>query len=178
MSDRRRIRAEWHDYNDGVYFVTVCCFRKKFYFGNIQDNTMKYSLVGQIARQCISEIPKHFNYVELWNYVVMPNHIHLVLAIGGVPQKQTDDNIGFLKPKRHEAPEKQDFHHNSALAVVVGQLKSSITRLAGLKGKEMKWQSKYYDNIISNKDAYDYIMNYIDNNVENWSQDKLCTDMD
>ena len=31
-------RANWHDYNGGVYFVTICTKNRKHYFGEIVAN--------------------------------------------------------------------------------------------------------------------------------------------
>lgn len=82
MSDRHTVRADWHDYNGGIYFVTICSHDKKHIFGAIKNGGIAYSSSGGIVNRCLSAIPDHHNDVELLNYVVMPNHIHMVLAVG------------------------------------------------------------------------------------------------
>lgn len=37
MTDRHRFRAQWHDYNDGIYFVTICSHEKRHVFGHIRN---------------------------------------------------------------------------------------------------------------------------------------------
>ncbi len=48
MGDRHQFRAKWHDYNCGVYFVTICSFEKKHSFGRISDNMFYPSELGEI----------------------------------------------------------------------------------------------------------------------------------
>lgn len=188
MSDRHQFRATWHDYNDGLYFVTICCADKKYYFGDITDSTMQLSEIGKIADIQIREIPTHFKNAEILNSVIMPNHIHIVIAINGphvgtllkasaanvlpiceLPAK--DESLGCLKPRRHDAPESQDFHHNTQLSIIIRCLKGGITREAHLLGYHFEWQPRFHEHIIRHQRAYDNIMNYIDSNVDKWGND-------
>ncbi|MDY4407201.1 MAG: transposase, partial [Sodaliphilus sp.] len=73
MSDRHRFRAEWHNYQEGVFFVTICAHAKKCLFGHIQDGNIHFSKIGKIIYECISEIPNHHQDTKVWNYVIMPN---------------------------------------------------------------------------------------------------------
>ena len=82
MSDRHTFRAYWHDYNRGIYFVTICTHQKQHVFGDISNGHINYSIIGKIVLKCLHSIPKHNKDVELWNYIIMPNHIHMVLAVG------------------------------------------------------------------------------------------------
>ena len=82
MSDRHTFRAEWHDYNSGIYFVTICSKDKQHIFGRIENGIMIMSDIGKIINECLTSIPNHHKDVELWNHVVMPNHIHIVLVVG------------------------------------------------------------------------------------------------
>ena len=86
MADRHQFRAKWHSYEDGIYFVTICSHKKTHIFGQINANEMRLNTLGHIVESCISEIPKHHSDVEIWNYVVMPNHVHMVIAVGRVLQ--------------------------------------------------------------------------------------------
>ena len=134
MSDRHRFRAEWHNYQEGVFFVTICAHAKKCLFGHIQDGNIHFSKIGKIINECISEIPNHHQDTKVWNYVIMPNHIHIVLHI--TPKSPTEDyqnlksehtNLGCLKVANHSEI-CEDFHHNSRLSVIIGSFKASVTR--------------------------------------------------
>lgn len=172
--DRHQFRADWHEYNEGVYFVTICCADKVHYFGEITDGVMNLSEIGTIAETCILSIPKHLPDVEIWSHVIMPNHIHMIVAVGtrhGASASGASSNIGCLKARRHDAPESQDFHHNSRLAVTMSQFKSSVSRISKTANLKFKWQERFYETIIRNQRAYDNIVAYIESNVENWTGD-------
>ena len=70
-----------HNYNEGTFFVTICTHERKHYFGNIIDEKMCLSKLGVYTEYCISQIPIINKHVILHSYVVMPNHIHLVICI-------------------------------------------------------------------------------------------------
>ena len=141
MSDRHAFRAEWHVYNSGIYFVTICSKDKQHIFGKIKDNIMILSDIGKIVERCILDISNYHINVELWNHVIMPNHIHMVINVGTQPapvgtryiaseepMQTAGQNMGCLRAPRHGEP-CEDFHHNCSLAVVVGTFKAAVTRL-------------------------------------------------
>lgn len=139
--------------------------------------------IGKVIKSSIEALTKHISDTELWNFVVMPNHIHMVIAVGtrhgasasnspnGASVSERPNRLGCLNPRRHESPESQDFHHNSRLAVIIGQLKSTVKRITNKENRQFAWQSRYHEHIIRTQRAYENIMNYIDNNVERWGAD-------
>lgn len=127
-SDRHAFRAAWHDYNCGIYFVTICCHEKRHLFGKISDGSMQLSAIGSIAQNCIKMIPQHNTSVEVWNYIVMPNHIHMVISVQTPETSRPSHSLGCLKPPRH-GEECENYHHDSILAVVIGTFKAAVTRL-------------------------------------------------
>lgn len=42
---------------------------------------MELNAIGQLAEKIWLEIPQHFPFVELGNFVIMPNHTHGILII-------------------------------------------------------------------------------------------------
>ncbi len=42
-------RAQWHDYNGGAYFITICTHQHRHYFGEILDGKMRLTQVGECA---------------------------------------------------------------------------------------------------------------------------------
>lgn len=189
MENRHQFRADWHDYNGGIYFVTICCAEKRHYFGEITfDETigMRFcaSALGFIVEESIQAIPSYYSDVDILNYVVMPNHIHLIIAVGtrffaSANERSSASNLGCLRQRSHEAPEAQDFHHNSRLASIVGAFKAGVTRqartrkIASLPANGRIWQPRYYEHIIRDQRAFENITNYINSNVENWYRDQL-----
>lgn len=199
-ANRHQSRADWHDYCDGVYFVTICSADKKHIFGEITDGEMRLSELGMITADCLHEIPAHHPDAEIISHVVMPNHLHIIIAITGpaignpgipghapvgtryiasssaesiIASPGAKSNIlGCLKPPKH-GEICNDFHHNSRLAVIVGSFKAAVTRLARTRyiASLPVWQSRFHEHIIRNQHALDNIMTYIDENVSRWDKD-------
>lgn len=85
MADRHQFRANWHPYDEGLYFVTICCADKRHLFGKIVGAQFIASTLGSLVKENIEQIPSYYNDVEILNHVVMPNHIHIVISIGKSP---------------------------------------------------------------------------------------------
>lgn len=74
----------WDYGNNGAYYITICTKNRIHFFGNIIDTdvpTMQLNAFGEIAHKYWMEIPDHFPFVELANFVIMPNHTHGILII-------------------------------------------------------------------------------------------------
>ena len=81
--------SRWNYGNNATYFITICTRHREHYFGEIVEtrfiasvaHEMQLSELGKIAGQCWNKIPKHFPFVMLDEFVVMPNHVHGIIAI-------------------------------------------------------------------------------------------------
>ena len=77
-------RAWWHQYKEGVYYVTICTKNRENYFGRIEDGVMEMSEMGKCLNEQIlltSEMRADMN-VEIPLFSIMPNHVHLIVVIG------------------------------------------------------------------------------------------------
>lgn len=98
-SDRHAFRASWHDYNEGIYFVTICTAGRRHIFGQVIDGKM------------------------VLNHVVMPNHNHILMQIVGTRYIASahsslhSQNTGALKPPMHGEATVNN-HFNSRLSVI------------------------------------------------------------
>lgn len=140
-------RAEWHDYSGGRYFITICTHQWHSYLGRIDAEGMHLSPIGQYVDESLRSISSHYPYAAVPLYVVMPNHVHLLLDI-----------IEY---------------HEMAVASVIGGFKSAITRYANTHRLPFRWQSRFYDHIIHDMHESSMIEGYISNNVANWQYDKF-----
>ncbi len=61
------------------------------------------------------------------------------------------------------------------LSVIVGGLKSAVSRFAHQNNIPFKWQTRFHDHIIRNWNEIKYISQYIENNVIKWEFDKFHT---
>lgn len=176
---RKYPRADFLDYNIGDYFVTICTKNKLHYFGYIKDGEMHLSMVGQFLRDNIESTTIHFPEARVLNYVVMPNHVHLIVSIGdneNIPRQNKCVNRGKLNGAAALAvaagrDPTMSTHHNTRLAVIVGSMKSATSRFAKRNDIEFGWQPRFHDHLIRGPHDGDNIWNYINNNVNNWEKD-------
>ena len=78
-------RLQNWDYGwNAIYFVTICTKNRRHFFGEITNGKMHLSPVGAIADVLWHELTNHFDNIELDAFVVMPNHIHGIIAINNV----------------------------------------------------------------------------------------------
>ena len=77
----KTVRADWIDYNNGDFFVTICTKDKLHYFGNIENDNINLSVVGEFVLHAIKNISIHSPYCEVLDFVIMPNHVHLILSV-------------------------------------------------------------------------------------------------
>lgn len=155
---RKNIRAKFHDYSGGEYFVTICTEDKELYFGSIKDGKMYFSAIGRFAHEALELLHTHYSYVEVPLFVVMPNHVHAIICI-----RESADAPGSIPTVR------------TALGVVVGGYKQSVTRYARRINIDFDWQSRYHDHIIRDTADLNKIGEYIENNVARWDSDCFCT---
>ena len=97
---RHTPRANWHKYNGAEYFVTICTGGREHYFGEVHDGQTQLSAVGECLQQEIEKTKiVRCGDVEIPLYVIMPNHVHMIVIIHGCRRdalnasaNQTDTN--------------------------------------------------------------------------------------
>ena len=149
LAKRKSPRATWLDYNEGEYFVTVCTQGHKHFFGNIHQGKMLLSEIGKHLVACIENTPHHQPHIRIVQYVVMPNHFHMILHISDNGASET------------AAP------YNSQIPKFVSLLKRYCNRKYG----KNIWQRSYNDHIIRGEADYFKILEYIDTNTARWQKD-------
>ncbi|MBP5710742.1 MAG: hypothetical protein J6W84_07185 [Bacteroidales bacterium] len=95
-------RAQWHDYNGGKYFVTICTHGREHYFGEISGGQMNLSEIGKYTNTVIQTTSTHNHYAEIPLYVIMPNHLHLIVVIDdengeNVPWCENDGTVSWCE---------------------------------------------------------------------------------
>ena len=82
LPTRKKVRLKEYDYsNCGMYFITICIKNRKEIFGTIQGNKICLTETGKIAEEHIYNLEEIFDNIEIDEYVVMPNHIHMIINI-------------------------------------------------------------------------------------------------
>ncbi len=82
----------WDYAANGYYFITICTQNRECWFGSISEGKMKLSAIGGVAQKCWQDIPKHFPFVQLDAFVIMPNHIHGIIIIN-----KPDENVSNVE---------------------------------------------------------------------------------
>ena len=143
---RKNIRLTHYDYSSpGEYFVTICTKDRKFLFGDIKNGKMRYTQIGKIVCDEIIDLPCHYKNVSVDSFVVMPNHVHMIITIS--------KEACCANPLK--------------LGNIVGLFKSGVSRKAGTP----VWQRGYYDHIIRDGEDLFNIRCYIENNPLKWEND-------
>lgn len=159
FKNRRHLRLNNYDYsNNGAYFITVCTQGRRNILSRIIVGEgfhplpiVELTKIGIEIENTINFINDNYRNVFIEKYVIMPNHIHLILYLGY-------ENLGG--------------HGNPPLQKIVGQLKSFTTKKYG----KILWQRSYYDHIIRNENEYAEIWSYIDSNPSKWLEDEYFTE--
>ena len=167
-------RATWHDYNGGAYFATICTRDMEHYFGEIVSGEMNMTEIGEYVQQCIKNIPQHNTYANVPAFVVMPNHVHLIVII----DDENADSICRDVPWRVSTFGKNETMQTIAnqqgrLSTMIGGFKQSVTRYANANSISFAWQTRFHDRIIRDCDEMNRIAEYIENNVARWESDEF-----
>ena len=147
-----RLRA--HDYStEGAYFITIRSKGREPVFGRVVVGPsiarlpeVCLSPEGKAVEAAILGISSHYPTVQVEQFVIMPNHIHLLLRL--------------------EKPESRAMH-GPTVAVVIQQMKGYASKLAG----RSLWQLRYYDHVVRDGQDYDRIVEYVQNNPAKWTED-------
>jgi len=148
LPKRKSIRLKKYDYSTpGVYFVTLCTKSRDAILSEIvvgasiaRPKEIHLTKYGKIVENAIKNIPKYYPVIYVDNYVIMPDHIHLLLQI------HSDVN-----GRPMVAP---------TIDRVIQQTKGFITKQIGFP----IWQKSFYDHIVRGENDYKEIWEYIESN--------------
>ena len=169
-SESTRLKSWDYGWN-ASYFVTICTKGKVYSFGNIVAEEILLSDVGKIAKECWIEIPFHFPFVHLGEFIVMPNHVHGIINIR--KSSVETQNFASLPNQNYRQKTLNKFGPQSKnLGSVVRGFKIGVTKQARSIDQEFSWQPRYHDHIIRDEESYQRISEYIQWNPRNWKTDK------
>ena len=194
-------RLQNWDYGwNASYFVTICTKNREHYFGNIVDGKMQLSDIGKIVESEWVKSPeiRPDMKLELGEFVVMPNHFHVIVIIGKNKYNRRDGGdgvgggVGGGRDAMHcvstDTDTDTDIDTNTNtntntkinnqfgpqrknLASIMRGFKSSVTIQTHKTNVDFAWQSLYDDRIIRDNQSFDRIRNYINTNIKNWKND-------
>jgi putative transposase len=159
---RKNIRLKEFDYTtNGAYFVTFCTYEKQCTLGKVTaEANVDLSSFGRIIHDEIANTNNVRTDILVDDFVVMPNHVHVIVFLMGDEDGQKNE---FGKPRK------------SSLASVINLFKSYATRkIRLLTGNPILivWQGRYHDHVIRNEQELQIYREYIRDNPGNWLDDE------
>lgn len=179
MKQRISPRRKDYDYTSpGWYFITICTKDREHYFGEIcRDDSVNHPIMmlNELGKYCNKEIERLSirQTVDVHEYIVMPNHIHILLVISEYPNVGADHQSalgnaliisGDLSNRPYDGP---------SLSSIVKLLKGNITKYAQKHDIIFARQRSFHDHIIRNTQEYERIKYYIQSNPLNRETDTL-----
>jgi len=153
LQRRKNIRLAEYDYSQaGCYFITICTKDKtKILWTDAVgagiarpsspcNHGVEYTLstIGEIIKAAIENIPKFYPSTIVDKYVIMPNHVHMILTLSEVCSE-----LGRTMP----AP---------TISRIIDQLKGAVSKQAGYS----VWQKSFYEHVILSEKRYQEIWQY------------------
>ncbi|MBE6835849.1 MAG: hypothetical protein E7515_06335 [Ruminococcaceae bacterium] len=167
LPKRKSTRLKEYDYSlNGCYFVTVCVKGKRQLLGHYKSKTdivgaglrarpreaVYLTRLGRETEKSILFVEKIYENIRIENYIIMPNHIHLLISINNYNENTDSFNAGG--------------RGNPPLHKIVGSIKSYTTKIYRETTNEVDllWQRGFYDRIIRNQSEFEKAWEYIENN--------------
>lgn len=150
--NRKSNRLKGYDYSqNGAYFVTVCTKNRKNILSRIVGGDayiapeISLSSYGKVAEKYLLGIK------GLHKYVIMPNHIHMIIFICN------EEGTMRASSPTQDIPQ------------LIKSFKILVTKELGVS----IWQRSFHDHIIRDDADYEMIWEYIDNNPLKWKEDRF-----
>lgn len=184
LPKRKHPRLKEYDYSqNGCYFVTICTKDRQRLLSSIvvgRDDhippQVQLTEIGAIVDKYIRGIERAYETVFLDAYVIMPDHIHLLVRIEDVrngPMWSSGPTTGAFSGGQDDCI--PSFRGRAGilredppvtLQRVVRSLKTMVTKEIG----RPIWQDSFYDHVIRSEQAYCEVCQYMDENPGKWAK--------
>jgi len=175
---RRSIRLPGFDYTqDGAYSITICTHEKQCLFGDVIDGKMLLNRFGTLIYDCWIDLASRFQYIELDEFITMPNHVHgIILIRRGKAEPCPLPTPHPSKARLRLAPTPAFGKPvGKSVSSIIGSFKSTATRMMNAMrntpGAPL-WQRNYYEHIIRDDDDMNRTREYIIENPLRWYEDE------
>ena len=160
IKNRKNTRLQGYDYNSvGAFFLTICTKDRKSILsqivgtGVLDGPGVELTNYGKIAEKYLIQINNFYDDISIDSYVIMPNHIHLILFV--YPQGPSGTPVPTIQNSR------------------VSQFLSAFKRFCNKEYGHNIWQYRSHDHIIRDREDYDKHVKYICENPLYWYYDEL-----
>ncbi len=162
LKKRKTPRLQGFDYNSvGIYFTTICTKNRRCMLSQIVGTgvpdcpQIKLTKYGEIAEKYIKQLNDFYDHISVEDYVIMPNHIHILLFVMENGQSRTPVPTNIDRA-------------NSTFSKFI----STFKRFCNKEYGENIWQDRANDHIIRNRQDYDAHLRYIHDPPIRWCYDE------
>ncbi|MBR5134303.1 MAG: transposase [Clostridia bacterium] len=158
LPQRKHPRLKHHDYSTvGAYYITICtqnrqCLLSRVIGGGFAPAEIHYTTYGKIAEEQLLLLEKRYPSLKVDQYVIMPNHIHVILIL----------------------EETEGTSRRPTIADIVCAYKSLTTgQCKKVRPIDKLFQTSFYEHVIRGREDYEDVAEYIANNPKQWELDTL-----
>ena len=174
---RKSIRLTDFNYsNTGYYYITICVKGMRLLLSNEPDKEgyahPSLSAIGEIVEKAIENIPNIYESISIDKYVIMPNHIHMIMSI------ENESRSAMCAPTMECGCETLATTAEGGRAMRAPRISTVVNQMKGYVTKQIGyyiWQKLYYDHVIRDEADYRRIWQYIDENPARWHEDEYNT---
>ena len=177
--NRKLARLKNYNYSsEGYYFVTICTQDRRSLFGKVEVGNdpgagpgMVLNDIGWMVKSMWTQLPIYYPNIGIDEYVVMPNHLHGIVAMAGagLPRPLSVKSVFKHFSGAETAPLRIP-----ALGQMVAYFKYQTTKginiIRSTPGVSV-WQRGYYDHIIRSENDLNRVRQYILENPAKWADD-------
>lgn len=156
---RKPYRLKYFDYSScGMYFLTFRTKVRANHFWATTDEEyhspeeIELSPYGKIVFDAITNIPNMYDFASVEYFVVMPDHVHILLLINSDEYGRPISSISISR--------------------IINQTKGRISRKIG----QPIWEKSFYDHIIRKNKEYEACVAYIYDNPIRWYMKHVAKD--
>lgn len=158
----KSLRSSAINYRSGWWSVSIQVAKNKSILGAIVGEKVVLNALGKAVEDYWLALPTKYPELELFDFVVMPNHFHALLRIHFAPTNR-EHHLGFLVSR-----------FKGGTSFIYGKMRRAgeVEDLG-----EHLWQRDYWDDLVTSEEEFNAWAKYIRDNPKNWSRDRYgaCT---
>lgn len=158
----KSLRSSAINYRSGWWSLSIQVAKNKSILGAIVGEKVVLNALGKAVEDHWLALPTKYPELELFDFVVMPNHFHALLRIH-YARTNREHHLGFLVSR-----------FKGGTAFIYGKMKcEGLVEDIG----EHLWQRDYWDDLVTSEEEFNAWAKYICDNPKNWSRDRYgaCT---
>lgn len=157
-NERKIIRLQHWDYSwRATYHVTIITGKRTRWLGFIESGTRHLSPIGRYAHDQLAALDKRHSGLVNHAFVVMPDHIHLLITLPYKKEGAQTPNPNRFGPQA-----------SGSLATVINLFKGAVTKWARQSTPAFSWHGRYHEHIIRDDANFANTIRYIRENPTRW----------